>query len=170
MSDSSQHRIGRMRPPRVQITYDVELGDASARKELPFVVGVLADLSGESRDALPKLKDRDFVSIDGANFDDVMASFEPTATVRIPDGKGGDGFESVTLVLNGLASLEPDQLVRQVPSMNALLEARTRLTDLLAKLDGNEDLADLLEAVLGDATQLKQLSTETGIPASGSPN
>ena len=116
MADSLQKWVGRNRPPRVQITYDVEIGDAMEKKELPFVVGLLADLSGEQVDSQPKLRDRRFVEIDRDNFNEVMAKISPKVGVKIPDVLKGDGELKIDLEFRKFDDFHPESIVKQVPS------------------------------------------------------
>lgn len=157
MSDSLQKWIGRNRPPRVQITYDVEVGDAVEKKELPLVVGLMADLSGQSATPLPKLRDRRFVEIDNENFNDIMAKIAPRLELSVPDTMKGEGNLKVELNFSELDDFRPNAIVNQVPRLARLLQARQELRDLLAKLDGNDELDALLEAVVNNNEDLKAL-------------
>ncbi len=160
MAESTQKRLSRIRAPRVQITYDVEIGGAKERKELPMVVGILADLSGDSEVPKPKVKDRPFIEIDGENFDDVMAAIRPRAQLTVPNEISGGGNMAVVLDFHSIEDFDPLAIVKQVPQLNALYEARTRLADLLIKLDGNEELDILLQQVLGSPDTVKLLQAE----------
>ena len=157
MPESTQHKLDRIRPPRVQITYDVEIGGAIQKKELPFLVGILADLSGQPAEALPKLKERKFVEIDRDNFNDVMASIAPRVTAAVDNKLTGDGKTNVELNFHNIDDFSPVSIIRQVESLRKLYEARQRLSDLLAKLDGNDTLDSLLREVAGNQEGLKQL-------------
>jgi len=157
MPESTQHKLDRIRPPRVQITYDVEIGGAIQKKELPFLVGILADLSGQPAEALPKLKDRKFVEIDRDNFNDVMASIAPRVTASVDNKLTGEGKTNVELNFHNIDDFSPVSVIRQVESLRKLFEARQRLSDLLAKLDGNDTLDSLLREVAGNQDGLKQL-------------
>lgn len=157
MPESTQHKLDRIRPPRVQITYDVEIGGAIQKKELPFLVGILADLSGQPAEALPKLKDRKFVEIDRDNFNDVMASIAPRVTASVDNKLTGEGKTNVELNFHNIDDFSPVSVIRQVDSLRKLFEARQRLSDLLAKLDGNDTLDSLLREVAGNQDGLKQL-------------
>jgi type VI secretion system protein ImpB len=157
--ESVQKRLQKIRPPRVQLTYDVEKGDAIEQKEIPFVVGVLGDFSGKSEQPLPKIKDRKFVSVDMDNFDEVMEGMAPRAVFRTPNKISGDGGEfGVELKFNSIDDFRPESVVDQVEPLRKLLEARTKLADLRNKLAGNEKLEDLLNDVLNNTEQLKKLS------------
>ena len=157
MSDSLQKWVGRNRPPRVQITYDVEIGDAVEKKELPLVVGLLADLSGQPLEPPPKLKDRRFVEIDRDNFNQVMAKIAPRLDLSVPDTLKGEGNLRVELKFNDFDQFHPEAIARQIPRLAKLLEARQQLRDLLAKLDGNDELDALLENILQNTEDLKSL-------------
>jgi type VI secretion system protein ImpB len=157
MADSLQKWVGRNRPPRVQITYDVEIGDAMEKRELPLVVGVMADLMGKPASAPPKLKDRRFVEIDRDNFDEIMTKIGPRLDISVPDTMKGEGNLKIELNFKQFADFHPEAVVQQVPRLQKLLEARLELRDLLAKLDGNDDLGGLLASVVGNTDGLKQL-------------
>ena len=151
MSGSTQHKLSKNRAPRVQITYDVETGGAQQRKEIPFVVGVMAPLSGKSEKPAKSLGKRKFVNIDRDNFDKVMASIEPRAIFSVPDvldEKGGS--LSIDLKFNSFDDYDPVSVLLQVDTMSEVFYERARLRDFLAKLDGNDELAGICEAVLSD--------------------
>jgi type VI secretion system protein ImpB len=156
---SVQKRLQKVRPPRVQLTYDVELGDAIEKKELPFVVGVVADLAAQSNVEQPRLKERKFVSIDRDNIDDVMKGLAPRAAFQV-DNKldDRDGKFAVDLTFTSMESFSPDAVVEQIEPLKQLLEARTRLADLRNKMAGNDKLEDLLADVLGNTEKLTRLS------------
>ena len=168
-SESQQHKLDRVRRPRVQITYDVETGGAMQKTELPFVVGVLADLSGAPKEALKPIKERKVVQIDRDNFNEVMAKVGPTAKnvtvddkiTKTEDGKLKGGKIAFTLAFHQMDDFRPEALVQQIDPLRKLLEARVRLNDLLAKLQGNDELnAKLLEIVASD-DKLSAISKET---------
>jgi type VI secretion system protein ImpB len=161
MSDSLQKWVGRNRPPRVQITYDVEIGNAFEKKELPLVVGLMADLSGQPENPLPKFKERRFVEIDRDNFNDVMTKIAPRLDISVPDTLKGEGNLKVELHFNQIDQFEPESIVNQIPRLARLLEARQQLRDLLGKLDGNDELDSLLENILQNTEDLKQLKGST---------
>lgn len=162
MAESTQHKLDRVRPPRVQITYDVEVGDATQKKELPFIVGVLADLAGQPAAALPKVKDRKFVEIDRDNFNDVLASIGPRAAFRVDNKLASDGSKiNVELKFSHIDDFNPTNVVKQIEPLRKLLEARQRLTDLLGKLDGNDKLDELLQEVVSNSDGLKELKDQT---------
>ena len=161
MSDSLQKWVGRNRPPRVQITYDVEIGNAFEKKELPLVVGLMADLSGQPENPLPKFKERRFVEIDRDNFNDVMTKIAPRLDISVPDTLKGEGNLKVELHFNQIDQFEPESIVNQIPRLARLLEARQQLRDLLGKLVGNDELDALLENILQNTEDLKQLKGST---------
>jgi type VI secretion system protein ImpB len=168
MAESLQKWMGRNRPPRVQITYDVEIGDAIEKRELPLVVGVLADLAGKPASAPPKMKDRRFVEIDRDTFDEVMGKIAPRLDMSVPDTMKGNGNLKVELKLEKFADFHPEAIVQQVPRLKKLLEARLELRDLLAKLDGNDDLDGLLSNVIKNTDGLKQIRSATSGDTSAS--
>ena len=140
---------GRVRPPRVHITYEVEENGAQVQKELPFVVGVMADLAGQSKVPLPKLKDRKFTEVDRDNFDDVMKSMRPRVAMKVENSLKGDGSElAVELEFKKLEDFSPEAVVHQVKPLNDLLEVRNKLKDLLARSEGNDRLEELLDAII----------------------
>jgi type VI secretion system protein ImpB len=160
-SESIQKKLQRVRPPRVQLSYDVEIGDAIEQKELPFVVGVLGDFSGNPEEQLPRLRDRKFVNIDGDNFDDVMKGMTPRAVFRVPNKLSEKGGElGIELKFNAMEDFRPESVVQQVDPLKQLLEARSKLADLRGKLAGNEKLDDILQQVLTSTEQLAALSHE----------
>jgi len=160
MAESTQHKLDRIRPPRVHITYDVESAGSTDKKELPLVVGVLADLSGKPADPLPKLKQRGFVEIDKDNFDDVMASIAPRLSLAIESKLSPGDYVRTDLEFRSMEDFSPTRVVEQVPALRRLLEARARLADLLAKLDGNDDLEGMLQQIASDTTALKRIRAE----------
>jgi type VI secretion system protein ImpB len=164
MPESTQHKLDRVRPPRVQITYDLETGGAFQQKELPFVVGIMSDLAGKPSKPLPRLKDRKFVSIDRDNFNDVMAAIGPRVAFQVEDKLSGEEGKQIPVELNfkSMDDFAPVNIVDQVPALKKLYEARTRLTDLLAKLDGNDALDSLLQEVAGNKQGLEELKQIIG--------
>jgi type VI secretion system protein ImpB len=162
--DSVQKRLEKVRPPRVQLTYEVEIGDAIEQKELPFVAGVLGDFTGKVDPAnpLPKVKDRKFVGVDMDNFDDVMKGMAPKASYRVANKLSPEGGEfGINLEFNSIDDFRPEAVVQQVPPLKKLLDARTKLSDLRNKLAGNEKLEDILGDVLSSTEKLEQLGRET---------
>ena len=161
--ESTQHKLDRVRPPRVQITYDVEIGDAIELKELPFVVGVLADLSGKPEEPLPRLKDRKFVEIDRDNFNEVLRGMKPRLAFRVDNKLSDDDTKmDVELKFNSLDDFEPEQVVQQVEPLRKLLETRQQLQALLAKMDGNDKLDDMLQEIISNTDMLKKIGSEVG--------
>lgn len=165
MADSLQKWVGRNRPPRVQITYDVEIGDAIEKKELPLVVGLMADLSGQPLNPLPKLKERRFIDIDRDNFNEVMSTIAPRLDLSVPDTLKGEGNLKVELNFTDFEHFHPESIVQQVPRLARLLEARQQLRDLLAKLDGNDELDALLESIVNNSQELQSLKSQADAPA-----
>ncbi|BBO67199.1 type VI secretion protein [Desulfosarcina alkanivorans] len=164
MPESLQHTLDRVRSPRVQITYDVEIGDAIEMKEIPFVVGVLADLSGKPDEPLPKVKDRKFVEIDRDNFNQVLAGMKPRLAYRVDNKLTDDDSKmAVELRFKSLDDFHPERVAEQVTPVRKLVEARKRLSDLLAKLDGNDQLDELLQDVLANTDSLEKLGEEAGV-------
>jgi type VI secretion system protein ImpB len=162
---SIQKRLQKVRPPRVQITYDVEIGGAIEKKELPFVVGVMSDFTGESAPdrSATKLKDRKFVQVDMDNFDDVMEGMAPQASYRVKNRLSDSGGEfAVNLSFKSFEDFRPEAVVQQVEPLRKLLEARSKLSDLRNKLAGNEKLEDMLADVLSSTEKLQRLGAETG--------
>jgi type VI secretion system protein ImpB len=158
MPESTQHKLDRVRPPRVQITYDVEVGGAIQKKELPLVVGIMADLSGKPDIPLPKLKDRKFVEVDRDNFNDILKATNPRLALRVDNKLVNDGSKlNVELRFNHLDDFGPLSVVKQVQPLNALLDARGRLNDLLAKLDGNDELDAMLQKIVQNTDGLKEI-------------
>ena len=156
--ESLQHKLDRVRAPRVQITYDVEIGDAIEMKEIPFVVGVLADLSGKPEDPLPKLKDRKFVEIDRDNFDKVLEGMKPRLAYQVENKlTGGDTKMGVELRFKSLDDFHPERVAEQVEPLRKLVEARSKLSDLLGKLDGNDKLDSILQKVISDTEALQKI-------------
>jgi type VI secretion system protein ImpB len=164
MAESKQHWLDRNRPPRVQITYDVEIGNAIEKKEIPFVVGVLSDLSGTSKEPLPKLKDRKFVEIDRDNINDVLAAVKPEASCLVENKLTGEGKLKVALTFSHLDDFRPEQIVERVEPLRKLLRARERLNDLLAKLEGNDELNATLKRILESVDMAKALKDEVDKP------
>ncbi|HIE2364777.1 type VI secretion system contractile sheath small subunit [Pseudomonas aeruginosa] len=158
MAESTQHKLDRVRPPRVQITYDVEIGNAIEKKELPLVVGILADLSGKPDTPPAKLVERRFVDIDRDNFNEILSSIFPRATLQVDNTISGDDSKlNVELRFNHIEDFDPVNLVKQVVPLRRLFEARQRLRDLLTKLDGNDDLDQLLQDVVANTEGLQEI-------------
>lgn len=164
--ESTQHKLDRVRPPRVHITYDVEIGDAIELKELPFVLGVLGDYSGKPDQPLPRVKDRKFIEIDRDNFNQVLGGMKPRLAYRVDNRLTDDGTKmNVELRFNSMDDFEPDTLVQQIEPLRKLVEARQRLSDLLSKMDGNDRLEALLSEVIHNTNAQVELSNALGIEA-----
>jgi type VI secretion system protein ImpB len=163
-TESLQHKLDRVRSPRVQITYDVEIGDAIEMKEIPFVVGVLADLSGKPDEPLPKLKDRKFIEIDRDNFDNVLEGLKPRLAFKV-DNKLTDAATqmAVELRFKSIDDFHPENVAQQVTPLRKMVEARQKLSDLLNKLDGNDKLDELLQEVITSTDSLERLGQEAGV-------
>ena len=166
MAESTQHKLDRVRPPRVQITYDVETGGAIEKKELPFLMGVLGDFTGQPTEPLARLKERKFVEITPDNFDDVLASMKPhlafTVENKISDEPDAPKL-AVDLNFRSLDDFAPDAIAKQVPALKQLLDLRTQLADLRGSLQTNEKLDEVLQATLGDADKMAALRKELGL-------
>jgi type VI secretion system protein ImpB len=168
MSASIHDKLSRVRRPRVHITYEVETEGAQIVRELPFVVGVLGDFSGNPTQPLRPLTERKFIQIDRDNFDDVMKRLAPGLKLRVENKLSGDGGTMpVDLRFNGIEDFEPARVLDQVPSLKALLETRNRLRDLMSKADRSEELERLLETVLKNPADLNRISQELGMDKEG---
>lgn len=162
--ESIQHKIDRVRPPRVQITYDVEVGGAIELKELPFVIGVMGDFVGKSEEPLPAIKNRKFVELDPDNFNQVLAGMKPRAAFTVDNKMQEDGSKvGVDLKFSNIEDFEPDNVVQQIEPLRKLVEARQKLSDLRSKMDGNEKLENMLNDIIGDAGKQKELSDSLGL-------
>lgn len=162
--ESVQKKLGRVRPPRVHITYDVETGGAIEKRELPFVVGVMSDLSGQPDKPLPKLKDRKFVEIDRDNFDQVLAKTAPRLAFKVDNRLSDDDTRlGVELRFKSMEDFQPENVVRQVEPLNKLLELRTKLANLRSSLYGNDKLDELLQDVVHSTETMDKLRTEMGL-------
>lgn len=152
MVESTQHILDRIRPPRVQITYDVEIGDAIVMKELPFVIGLMADFSGMLVDPLPPIKQRKFVEIDRDNFPDYMLSLNPRLAIQVKDTLG-DGLDNLNaeLFFKHMDDFGPISIAKQIPKLNKIYNTRIKLSDLVAKLEGNDPLQDYIIEIVNDA-------------------
>jgi type VI secretion system protein ImpB len=165
--ESTQHKLDRVRSPRVHITYDVEIGDAIEMKELPFVMGVLADLSGKPDAPLPRLRDRKFVEIDRDNFNDVLKGMKPHLAFRVDNKLTDDDTKlGVELRFQNLDDFAPERVAEQVEPLKKLMEVRQQLKGLLAKTDGNDRLAERLQEIISNTEKLQQLGHETGLESS----
>jgi type VI secretion system protein ImpB len=162
--ESIQKKLGRVRPPRVHITYDVETGGAIEKKELPFVVGVLADLSGQPEKALPVVKDRKFVDIDRDNFDQVLAKAAPRLLYKVDNTLTEDDTRlGVELKFKSLEDFEPQNVAKQVEPLRKLLEIRNQLTNLRSSLYGNDKFDALLQEIVHNTAALDKLRSEVGL-------
>jgi type VI secretion system protein ImpB len=162
--ESLQHKIARVRPPRVQITYDVEVGGAIQMKELPFVIGVIGDFVGKPEEPLPPLKNRKFIEIDADNFNQVLAGMKPRLAFSVENKLQNDGSKiGVELRFSSIEDFEPDNIVQQVEPLRKLVEARRKLADLRSKMDGNEKLESILEEIITSTEKQKQLSEALGL-------
>lgn len=164
MADSIHDKLKRVRKPRVHITYDLETNGAREEKEIPFVMGVMGDYSGDNTEGKKALKDRKFASIDSENFNDLMSKISPELRLKVENTLENDGSEmALHLAFNSMEDFEPQRLVEQVEPLKQLLETRNKLRDLLTKADRSEDLEKVLEDVLSNTEALNSLSGELGI-------
>jgi type VI secretion system protein ImpB len=164
--DSTQHKLDRVRPPRVQITYDVEVGDAIEIKELPFVMGVLGDFTGQPTEPLAKLKDRKFVEVTPDNFDTVIENMKPHLAYSVENKLSKDpdaGNLKVDLNFKSMDDFSPENVARQVGPLRELLELRGRLSDLRGNMQGNDKLEELLRDAVSDKDKLAKLRSELGL-------
>ncbi len=169
-SESIHGKLARVRPPRVHITYKVETEGAELERELPFVVGVLGDFSGNPTEPLKPLADRKFVTIDRDNINDVLAKMTPGLNLKVENTLRGDGSEmAVQLKFRSLDDFEPGNIVQQVEPLRKLLETRNRLRDILTKVDRSTDLESILEQVLQSTEAQKKLAAEMGSKAPANP-
>lgn len=170
MAESLQHKTGRVRPPRVQISYDVETEGAMRKIELPFVVGILADLSAQRKEPLPPLKQRRFVPIDRDNFHQVLERAAPRIAMKVQNKLTDEDTKlAVELTFKHLKDFDPARVAEQVPVLNDLLTMRRKLTELLAKMEGNDALEKLLSDVIGNADKALALAKEMGVSTPESP-
>lgn len=161
--ESTQHKLDRVRPPRVQITYDVEVGGAIELKELPFIVGVLGDFTGQPEKPLPKLKERKFVEVNPDNFDSVLEGMKPHLAFAVENKLSEDAQApnlKVDLQFQKMEDFEPQNIARQVKPLRELLELRTRLSDLRGSLQGNDKLEELLLDAVGKTENRERLKEE----------
>lgn len=165
--ESLQHTLDRVRAPRVHLTYDVEIGDAIEMKEIPFVVGVLGDLSGKPDEPLPRLKDRKFIEIDRDNFNKVLEGMKPRLAFRVDNKLTEEETKlAVELRFKSLDDFHPERVAEQIEPLRKMVEARRKLSDLLNKLDGNEKLDELLQGVIANTDSLQQVGKEAGVAKS----
>jgi len=160
---STQHKLDRVRSPRVHITYDVEVGGAIELKELPFFMGVLGDFTGQPTEAMARLKDRKFVEVNPDNFDSVLAGMKPHLAYSVENKLSDDpnaGQLKVDLNFKSLQDFEPEQVARQVRPLRELLELRTKLSDLRGSLQGNDKLDELLQDAINNTDKMGKLKDE----------
>lgn len=158
--DSVQKRLQRIRPPRVHLTYDVEVGDGRESKELPFVVGVMGDFAGASEVEQSKLKDKKFVNVDLENIDEVMSAMAPRAAFTVENHLSDQGGRiPVDLTFKSMEDFRPESIVQQIDPLSQLVEARARLTDLRNKISTSEKLEDLLDEVLRSTEKVRELGS-----------
>lgn len=163
--ESIQKKIARVRPPRVHITYDVETGGAIEKREIPFVVGVLADLAGQSDKPFQPIKERKFIEIDRDNLDAVMSRMAPRVAFKVDNRLTGDDTQlPVELRFSNMADFEPQNVARQVEPLRRLLELRRKLSNLRSSLYGNDKLEKLLQEVVHNEESLNRLRDDVGIP------
>lgn len=168
MSDSVHDKLKRVRKPRVHITYDVETNGGEVKRELPFVMGVMGDYSGDNTEGKKSLKERKFVNIDRDNFNSVMAKIAPSADLKVANTLSDDGSEmAVNLNFRSMDDFNPENLVQQVEPLKKLLEARNKLRDLMSKADRSEELESVLEQILQSTDAVASLSKELGIEEGG---
>jgi type VI secretion system protein ImpB len=168
--ESTQHKLDRVRAPRVQITYDVEVGNAIEIKELPFVMGVLGDFSGQPEQPLAAMRDRKFVEINPDNFDSVLKGMTPRLSYSVKNTLSSDpnaGQVKVDLKFESMDDFSPESVAKQVKPLNDLLDLRTRLSDLRGKLQGNDRLDDLLVKAVSNTEERKKLEAEIGVKDEG---
>lgn len=159
--DSVQKKLAKVRAPRVHLTYDVEVGDSLETKEIPFVVGVLGEFSGDSKLEQPRFKDKKFVEVDLDTFDEVMSGLAPRVAFRVSNDLSDKGGEfSVDLAFNSIDDFRPEAVAKQIEPLKQLVEARDRLADLRNKISANEKLEDLLDDVLKNTEQVKKMAEQ----------
>jgi type VI secretion system protein ImpB len=162
-SNSTQHKLDRVRPPRVHVTYDVEVGDAIEMKELPFVMGVLGDFTGQPEQPLPRLRDRKFVEVNPDNFDQVLEGMKPHLSFSVENKLAEDADAAqlkVDLHFKSMDDFSPENVARQVKPLRELLDLRTKLSDLRGSLQGNDKLEELLMDAVSNSEKLEKLKSE----------
>ena len=166
MSSSIHDKLNRVRKPRVHITYDVETEGAQIQRELPFVVGIMGDFSGDPTTALKPLADRKFTQIDRDNFNDVMARLTPGLNLKVDNTLQDDGSQmAVDLKFRSMEDFEPGAIVNQVPALKKLMDTRNQLRDLMTKVDRSDQLEKVLERVLQSTDDLKKMGNDLGVEA-----
>ncbi len=163
MAESVNDKLKRVRKPRVHITYEVETEGAVAQKELPFVMGVMGEFTGNASAPQKALKDRKFVQIDRDNFNDVMSRLGPAMNAKVENTLTGEGEIAVNLKFNSMDDFDPAKIVEQIEPLKKLLETRNKLKDLLTKADNSENLQDLLEQILQNEVDVKKLASDLGV-------
>ncbi len=162
--ESIYNKLDRARKPRVHIKYELEVSGSTVVKEIPFVVGVLGDFSGDTSEPLRPLRERKFVQIDRENFDDVMKRMAPAVKFRVENVIKNDGSElEVNLKFESIEDFEPARVADQIPGLNQLLATRNKLRDLLTKADRSEELEGVLERILQNTEELQKFSAELGV-------
>lgn len=170
MAESVHQKLSRVRKPRVHITYEVETEGSSQQRELPFVVGVMGDLSGDPTSPLKPMKDRKFVQIDRDNFDSVLASMTPGLQLKVDNTMADDGTElAVDLEFKSMDDFSPINLVKQVDPLRKLYETREKLKELQSKVDRSDELQDVLEDVLKETQSLQRVASELGLGGAAAP-
>jgi type VI secretion system protein ImpB len=164
---SSQKFIARNRAPRVQIEYDVELYGAQKKVQVPFVMGVMADLSGDPAEPLPSVDERKYLSIDVDNFDERMKSMKPRVAFQVPNTLTGEGSLNVDISFESMDDFSPAAVARKVAALSKLLEARSQLANLITYMDGKSGAEDLIAKVLNDPALLKSLAEKAKPQGSG---
>lgn len=160
MASNSQKFIAKNRAPRVQVEYDVELYGAEKKVNLPFVMGVMSDLSGKLAEPLPRVEERKFMEINAENFDDRMKSIKPRVAFQVPNVLTGEGSIAVDLTFDSMEDFSPDKVAEKVDGIKQLLEARKQLANLLSYMDGKTGAEELISKLLEDPALLKTLSTQ----------
>jgi len=168
MSDSIHDKLKRVRKPRVHITYDVETNGAVEKKELPFVMGVMGDYSGDNTENKKALRDRKFVQVDRDNFNEALAKVNPKLNMKVDNTLADDDSEiSVDLDFKNLGDFEPNRIVEQVDPLKKLMDARNKLRDLMTKVDRSDELESILEEVLQSTDSLNNLKADLGVEDKG---
>jgi type VI secretion system protein ImpB len=166
MAESIHKKLERVRKPRVHITYEVETEGAMVERELPFVVGVMGDFSGDPTEPLKPLKDRKFIQVDRDNFNDVMARLTPGLNLKVDNTLQDDGSQmAVELKFRSMEDFEPAAIVNQVPALKKLMDTRNQLRDLMTKVDRSDQLEKVLERVLQSTDDLKKMGNDLGVEA-----
>ncbi len=164
MAESIHSKLNRVRKPRVHITYDVETNGAVVEREIPFVMGVMGDYSGDNTESKKALKDRKFSKIDRDNFNDVMMNISPQLNLKVQNTLEQDGGEfDVSLTLKNMEDFEPHKIVNEIEPLKKLMETRNKLRDLLTKADRSDELETILETILNDSDALSSISDELGV-------